>query len=62
MYFILDQKTERTVAMTAFRDAAEIIAASFPTGCIIRYAAEINSGYDKDSKFFAIEEEMKKGA
>ena len=62
MWFIIDQETGKTVAMTAFKDAAEIIAASFPTKCVIRYAAEIVSGYDKDSKFFAIEEEMKKGA
>ena len=61
MWFVLDQKTEKTVAMTAYRDAAEIIAASFPTGCIIRYAAEIVSGYTKDSMFFE-NEEIKKGA
>jgi hypothetical protein len=62
MYFVLQQGTEKTVAMTPFKDAAEIIAANFPTGCIIRYAAEIESGYSKDSTFFAVEEEEKKGA
>ncbi len=61
MYFVLDEKTERTVAMTAYKDAAEIIAASFPTGCIIRYTAEINSGYSEDNMFFTVEE-IKKGA
>ena len=29
MYFVLDTITNKTVAMTAFKDAAEIIAASF---------------------------------
>jgi len=62
MYFILDATTNKTVAMTAFRDAAEIIAANFPTKCIIRYAAEIISGYTKDSMFFENEQEMEKGA
>jgi hypothetical protein len=64
MWFVLENKTEKTVAMTAFKDAAEIIAASFPAECIVRYAAEIESGYSKDSKFFAEEnsQEIKKGA
>jgi len=61
MYFILDKKTEKTVAMTVFKDAAEIIATSFPTECIIRYAGEKNNGYNKDSMFFT-EKEIKKGA
>lgn len=62
MYFVLDTITNKTVAMTAFKDAAEIIAANFPTKCVVRYAAEIISGYTKDSMFFENEQEMKKGA
>jgi hypothetical protein len=62
MWFILEKKTEKTIAMTAFKDIAEDIAASFPTECVIRYAAGIDSGYGKDSTFFAVEEEEKKGA
>lgn len=38
MWFILNANTEETIAMTAYRDAAEIIAASFPTECIIRWS------------------------
>jgi len=62
MYFVIDSITNKTVAMTAFKDAAEIIAASFPAKCVVRYAAEIVSGYSKDSLFFENEQEMKKGA
>lgn len=60
MWFILDKETQKTVAMTVYRDAAEIIAANFPTECIIRYAGEI--GYSENSLFFAVEKEIKKGA
>ena len=62
MYFVLDIVSNKTVAMTAFRDAAEIIAANFPAKCVVRYAAERVSGYSKDSLFFENEQEMKKGA
>lgn len=62
MYFVLDTITNKTVAMTAFKDAAEIIAANFPAKCVVRYAAEIVSGYSKDSMFFENEQEMKKRA
>ena len=64
MWFVLENRTEKTIAMTPFEDAAEIIAASFPAECIVRYAAEIGSGYNKDSKFFTEEnsQEIKKGA
>jgi hypothetical protein len=62
MYFVLDIISNKTVAMTAFKDAAEIIAANFPAKCVVRYAAEIVSGYSKDSMFFENEQEMEKGA
>ena len=62
MYFVLDIVSNKTVAMTAFKDAAEIIAANFPAKCVVRYAAEIVSGYSKDSMFFENEQEMEKEA
>ena len=38
MWFILRASDEATLAMTAFRDAAEIIAASFTCECITRFS------------------------
>lgn len=62
MWFVLEANTEKTVAMTEFKDAAYIIAESFPTQCIVRYTAEIQTGYSKESLFFSESQEMKKGA
>lgn len=62
MWFVLENETGKTIAMTPFKDAAEIIAESFPAKCIIRYAAEIISGYNKNSMFFENPQEIKKGA
>jgi hypothetical protein len=62
MWFVLENKTGKTIAMTPFKDAAKIIAANFPAECIIRYAAEIITGYNKDSMFFENSQEIKKGA
>lgn len=53
MWFVLERQTEKTVAMTSYKDAAEIIAASFPAECVIRWA-DINFGC-KESKFFTAE-------
>ena len=38
MWFVLRKDDEATLAMTAFKDAAEIIAASFTCECITRFA------------------------
>ena len=54
MWFVLEAKTEKTVAMTSYKDAAEIIAESFPAECIIRWG-DINFG-SKESKFFTAED------
>jgi len=62
MWFVLDNRTGKIIAMTPFKDAAKIIATNFPAECIIRYAAEIISGYNKDSMFFENSQEIKKGA
>jgi len=62
MWFVLEANTEKTVAMTEFKDAARIIAESFPAQCIVRYAAEIETGYSKEALFFSESQEMKKGA
>ena len=52
MYFVLEEGTEKTIAMTAYKDAAEIIANSFPARCMIRYTPEIRSGYTEEAQFF----------
>ena len=39
MWFILRMPDETTLAMTAFKDAAEIIAASFTCECVMRFSA-----------------------
>ena len=62
MWFVLENKTGKIIAMTPFKDAAEIIATSFPAECVVRYATEIISGYNKDSMFFENSQEIKKGA
>lgn len=59
MWFVLEMGTEKTVAMTPYADAAKIIADTFPAKCILRYAAEIQSGYDKKAKFFETMAEVK---
>jgi len=62
MYFVLDNTTGKTVAITAFEDAAYLIAESFPAECVVRFAGEIKSAYEKGAKFFEDAEEMKKRA
>ena len=62
MYFILDNNTGKTVATTAFEDAAYLIAESFPTECIVRYVSKSNAAYKEGAKFFEGAKEMKKGA
>ena len=62
MWFVLENRTGKIVAMTPFEDAAKIIATSFPAECVVRYAAEIESGYNKNSMFFENSQEIKKGA
>ena len=62
MWFVLEMNTEKTIAMTEFKDAAYIIAENFPAQCIIRYAAEIETGYSKEALFFSDPQEMKRGA
>lgn len=37
MYFILESKTEITIAMSHFEDVANLIAATLPCSCIVRY-------------------------
>lgn len=62
MWFVLEEKTEKTVAMTSYKDAAEIIAANFPARCIIRFAYNTNNGNNQNNLFFENSQEMKKGA
>lgn len=62
MWFVLENGTEKTIAMTEFKDVAFIIAESFPAQCIVRYTAEIETGYTKEALFFSETQEMKKGA
>lgn len=56
MYFVLNYETEATLAMCHFKDVAEIIAASLPCKCIIRYNADMHTIYGKDVNFFSVEE------
>ena len=63
MWFVLEEGTEKTVAMTAYKDAAELIAANFPARCLIRFAYDTNMGNNKERTFFEENKEMmKKGA
>ena len=37
MYFIMENKTDITIAMSHFEDVANLIAATLPCSCVVRY-------------------------
>ena len=37
MYFIMEKGTEITIAMSHFEDVANLIAATLPCPCVVRY-------------------------
>ncbi len=62
MWFIMESKTEKTIATTKFKDVAMMIAAAMPVECIIRYTPEWQYSSKEDTNFFETAQEMKKGA
>lgn len=63
MWFVLETGTEVTLGMTHYKDAAIMMAESFPVDCILRYTEEMEYGsYTKNSTCFENSKEMEKGA
>ena len=44
MWFVLEAGTEVTLGMTHYKDAAIMMANSFPVKCILRYTEEMEKG------------------
>ena len=58
MWFVLEVGTERTVAMTDYKDIAMMIAKTMPTECMVRYAEGIKCGHSDNEMFFKESSEM----
>ena len=51
MYFIMEKETEITIALSHFEDVANLIAATLPCSCVIRYV-DLNSINCNSNKCF----------
>ena len=58
MWFVLEVGTERTVAMTDYKDIAMMIAKTMPTECMVRYAGGIKCEHSDNKIFFKESSEM----
>ena len=58
MYFVMEKETEITIAMSHFEDVANLIAATLPCPCIVRYT-DLNSINCSSNKCFFKKENNK---